>query len=117
MLTPPEEGLNKTEVETATKIFVETILSLSKQILQKDRFDFVKEGVKHLERVVSECPTADTPRLEEDNDGFFPPHNWLAYELNGKTIVIDPIYRYIGLPQFAEGGGFTYYMQKHSFNY
>ncbi|MDP3989894.1 MAG: hypothetical protein Q8Q01_01680 [archaeon] len=113
-----KEGLTKKEYKDLIKIFVETILSLSKPFLQKDRLNFVRGSIDNLERVVSEYFTADKPRIEEDNDGFFPPHNWLAYELNGKTIVIDPSYGYIGIPQFAEGGGFTYYMTKQpTFNY
>jgi hypothetical protein len=55
-----------------------------------------------------------SPHIEGDDANCFDQHYWVAFDLAGRNLIIDPIFNYIGLEEHAQADNKSYYARKRT---
>ena len=102
-------GLNEEEQGAVKKIAMGVLNEMEKN--QKHCLErctsFADTGIDYLLRT-----DAENPRIEGCDENPFDQHYWLAFDINEKQVVIDPIFDYIGLESEAPDKNQKYYQRK-----
>lgn len=97
---------NKIIKEVATAV-LDNIVKQESWILHRCTF-FASSGIDYLLKATENKQTVVNPRIEGNDANPFNQHYWLAFDIQPKgkplikDVLLDPIFKYIGLQAHAE---------------